>query len=95
MEQEPVCKNGILGLVKTEQSRSLYSWQNRDIVAYKKLEINNKIYSLFYDNKDYYNVLLFVPVSTNGCKEYEVNKNIKSLLKIITSRNSGYRILTN
>ena len=97
---ELVCKNGILGRVEATQRKSLYESINlypdesRDVVAYKKLEINNKIYSLFYDNKDYYNVLLFVPVSANGCKEYEVNKNIKSLLKIITSRNSGYRILT-
>lgn len=96
---ELVCKNGILGRVETEQRKSLYksiySDQRGDIVAYKKLEINNKLYSLFYDNKDYYNILYFVPVSTNGCKEYEVNKSIKSLLKTINSRNSGYRILLN
>ena len=96
--EELVCKNGILGRVEAEQRKSLYksiySDQSGDIVAYKKLEINNKLYSLFYDDKDYYNVLYFVPVSTNGCKEYEVNKNIKSLLKTINSRNSGYRILT-
>ncbi len=97
--EELVCKNGILGRVEAEQRKSLYksiySDQSGDIVAYKKLEINNKLYSLFYDDKDYYNVLYFVPVSTNGCKEYEVNKNIKSLLKTINSRNSGYKILLN
>lgn len=96
--EELVCKNGILGHVEAEQRKnlykSIYSDQSGDIVAYKKLEINNKVYSLFYDDKDFYNVLYFVPVSTNGCKEYEVNKNINSLLKTITSRNSGYRILT-
>lgn len=92
---ELVCKNGILGLVKTEQSRSLYSWQNRDIVAYKKQEFDNKFHFLFGDDKDYYNILYFVPVSVNGCNEYNVNKNIKSLLNTINNRYSGYRILTN
>lgn len=93
--EEPVCKNGILGLVKTEQSRSLYSWQNRDIVAYKKQEFDNKFHFLFGDDKDYYNILYFVPVSVNGCNEYNVNKNINGLLNTINNRYSGYKILLN